>query len=77
MTGKSIELRFGVLQPKIEEQLKDQGFEYKDKAKVEYFEGLRDSVHRLTFGGLLTDSEINKLFTKLLKKITKEIKVIF
>lgn len=65
-------IRFGILNAKIGKQIKEQGLKYNGD-EVSRFENLRDAIHSLSFGGLLVDSQIDKLWLKLYNKILRHV----
>lgn len=65
-------IRFGILNAKISKQIKEQGLKY-DINECGKFEHLRDAIHSLQFGGLLVDSQIDRLWIKLYKKILRHV----
>lgn len=65
-------IRFGILNHKISKQIKQQGLKYGIE-ECSRFEKLRDAIHRLSFGGLLVESQIDKLWIKLYNKILRHV----
>jgi hypothetical protein len=68
----NLKIGFGILVPKLNVQLKKQGFIF-DKEKVKHFEKLRESINYLRFANILNDSETNKATQKLFNEIKKHI----
>ena len=67
-----IEFRYGALCDALEKQANDQGFTLdKDAEKLEK---QREAILTLTFGSILTDSQINKAYQKLHKQTVKSLK---
>lgn len=65
-------IRFGVLNPTIAKQIKAQGLKY-DPKKASEFEGIRDALHTLHFGGMIIDSQLKKMDIKLYNKILRHV----
>lgn len=65
-------IRFGILNPSIAKQIKAHGLKY-DALEVDNFQRMRDAIHTLSFGGLLVDSQIDKLTVKLYNKILRHV----
>jgi len=63
-------LHFGALVPSLTEQLTKAGVAVESKS-LNQLQRDADAVVRLTVRGLLTDSEINRVRRKLMKKIIK------
>ena len=57
----------------IEKQLYDQGYEL-PLFKLRNFKVIKTSIQRLRGADLITDSEMNELFTRLTIRISEEIK---
>ena len=70
---REIGIGYGALMPSIKEQAEKQGY-ILDEKKAENFEKLRESISWLTFGGILTDSQINMAYQKLHKKVIKSLR---
>jgi len=69
---KQIGFSYGALAPSLKEQAEKIGYGIPED-KIENFEKLRESILRLTFGGILTDSQINMAYQKLHKKVIKSL----
>lgn len=69
---KTIGISYGVLAPEIADQLDGQGLKY-DPKKMKTFEKQRDAINTLSFGFILSDSAIDKAFTKLNKNVIKHV----
>lgn len=65
-------IRFGLLNPSIAKQLKAQGMKY-DQPKAAEFERLRKAIYDLLLGGLIVESQCDKLLLKLYNKILRHI----
>lgn len=60
---------YGIMYDKIEKQANEQGFSLgKD---TERFEKCKEAITRLMFEEILTDSQVDKAFQKLNKKVIK------
>jgi hypothetical protein len=68
MNEQKVGLKFGALSPDISAQLNEQRIKY-DKQKVNGFQKCADAITRLRFNDLLSDSQADKCFDKLMKKI--------
>lgn len=68
----SFGIRFGILNPSIAKQIKAQGLKF-DIEKAKEFDRMRNAIYDLSFGGLLVDSQIDKLFVKLYNKILRHV----
>ncbi len=69
--GKNqIEMRYGVMYPTIEKQLKNQGFKF-DKEKATKLNACRDAIFRLLMSGIITESQSNACYGKLHKKVVR------
>jgi hypothetical protein len=66
-----LEVRFGILYPSLEIQLKGYGL---DKAFTIKCESQRKAINLLVFGGLISSSQADKCFSRLFKNIMKAIK---
>ena len=64
--------RYGPLAPTLEEQANTQGFTLKENAEL--YEKLRESITRLMFANILTDSQVNKAFQKLQNQLVRKLK---
>lgn len=71
--SKTVGFGYGALCKPLEEQANEQGYTLGNKA--ERFENIREAIHTLTFGDILTDSQIDKSFQKLNKQVIKNLKV--
>ena len=70
---RQIGLSFGILSDSISKQLTAQKFIF-DKKIIKNFEDEVDAINTLRFGsGLLTDSMIDKIISKLYKKIVQHV----
>lgn len=69
---ETFSIRFGILNVTIAKQIKAQGLKY-NADDVADFERMRDAIHTLSFGGLLMDFPIDKLFIKLYNKILRHV----
>lgn len=68
MENQTIVLNYGLLSDLLSDQLDAQGLKY-DKKQMTQFQKQLDAVNILCFGDLLTDSLIDKTFSKLHKKV--------
>ena len=69
----NLELRYGVLCDKLENQLKEQGY---IDSKIDIHENIRESINMLYIKDYITDRQKDTLFKKLNKDIIKNIKLI-
>lgn len=65
-------IRFGILNPKIAVQIKSQGLKY-DRKEVAGFERSRDAIYSLLFGGIIVESQFDKMLIKLYNKILRHV----
>ena len=65
-------ISFGCLADPIEKQLIDAGYKF-SPASVNEFERIKDAIHTLQFGGIITDSIVDKAFKKLFTKIQSHV----
>lgn len=68
---KVVDLKFGALAPKINEQLTAQGY-YDPKASKH--QKISDAIIMLSVHGYISDSQIRKMEIKLFNSICREIK---
>ena len=67
-------IRFGVLAPKVHEQIEEQKLKY-DKEFIEGIERNLDSIHDLSFSDYLNDSTREKIMQKMYKRIVAHVKM--
>jgi hypothetical protein len=72
MEQKSIGFNYGVMSDPLEQQAREQGYSLKNS---ELYEKLKDAINLLTFH-LTTDSQTDKMFQKLHKKVVKDLEEI-
>lgn len=72
MSTKKVEINYSALADPIAKQLGAQKLDF-DKKKVQGYQKSVDSILYLRFGGLLTDSEVDRCFGKLHKAIIKHL----
>lgn len=60
---------YGILCDELEKQANEQGFTLGEESKK--FEEFRRAINLLGINGILTDSEVNRAFARLQKKIVK------
>lgn len=70
--SKQIEIRYGLLFPSIEEQIREQGFTLGEDS--EKCENIRKSIYVLMFNNIATDSQLDMMFKKLHKRVIGNIK---
>jgi hypothetical protein len=63
---------YGALSEPLEKQANEQGYTIGKKAEA--FERCKDAIITLMFSDILTDSQIDKAYQKLNKKVTKALK---
>ena len=63
---------YGALCDGLEKQANEQGYTLGEEA--EKFEKRREAILTLTFGKILTDSQIDKAYQKLQKQVVKSLK---
>lgn len=68
----SFGIQFGPIRPNLYDQVRWQNLK-SNKKKMSEFEKLRTAIHQLYFGGLITDSQVDKLFLKLYNKILRHV----
>lgn len=69
---KEVGFSYGPLSKRLEVQAQEQGYTLGKKA--EHFERCIDAIFILMFGDILTDSQMDKAYRKLNKKIIKELR---
>lgn len=75
MSTINVGLSYGVLSDPLDKQLDMQALRY-DKNKIKQFEAEREAINTLRFGScLLTDSMVDKILTKLHKKIISHVAI--
>jgi len=72
MENQTVGLSYGILSDPLNKQLDKQKLKY-DKNKIAQFEVQRGAINTLRFSGLLTDSMVDKILSKLHKKIIAHI----
>lgn len=73
--GRQFELRFGVLSPPLKEQMEEQGIEVNDTF-VNFFQPMLEAVTKLHIHNVLTDKEVGKARTRIIKKMTNTLNAI-
>lgn len=67
-----IGIHFGALAEEFALQLKKQGFKY-DTAETDKFQDWESCILKLSFSGLLNDSQKSKLYARLYRKIVSHV----
>lgn len=71
MTEKAeLRLSFGASSPSIESQLEVQGFSFRPD-RINHYQQDADAITRLKIRGLLPESQFDKCYRRLIKKIGK------
>jgi hypothetical protein len=73
MAVKELNIHFGALADPIAKQVKSQGFKFNGKQML-IFQEQSEAILRLRFAGLLTDSMMDKVHSKLFAHIKEHIK---
>lgn len=67
-----IGIHFGALADEFALQLKKQGFKY-DSKEMDRFQDLESSILKLSFADIVTDSQKEKLYQRLYRKIVSHV----
>ena len=70
---KKMTLAFGVLSPKIGDQLEDQGLKIRN---VDMYQSLADSIIKLKIHEIITGSMADKATKRLFKEIEKRVEIL-
>ena len=65
-------ISFGCLADSLADQVRKFGYKFDDN-KIVLFQKQKDAIHTLAFGSLITDSEADRCFKKLYRKIESHI----
>lgn len=64
-------INYGIIFPTIAEQVDEQGFYFRDEKEAARVEQLRKEINDLRFSQIITDTEGDKAFKRLHKRISK------
>lgn len=73
MNIKKYHISFGALHPSLIDQLKKQGFTFnqEEERKIEFLNKIREAITLLYCQNFLTETESDKAYKRLLKKLDK------
>jgi hypothetical protein len=68
-------IHYGVIHPRIDQQIRQQGFQIKSLLIVERHEKFREAINLLRLSQILTEAEADKAFKRLQKKVADNVVV--
>lgn len=68
-----MEIDLGIMAKPIEEQLRENGYRFKNPESAERHKKLIHGWNMVRIHGIATDSEADKMATRLIKKLEKDI----